>query len=407
MHTNVNKPMTIACLLLMVLVLSACEILETSPEPAGLQSESGATATTITPPSPTPVIETATATTTLIPPTAAAPIYYRHEQTGISFSHPAHWTLEATANSFVLRNGTIWLRIAYRRAGEQVALWTRTGLPAGDFVVLNDPVSFLGQTLARSGLVYEERLKMVFYGGEPASIVAAEAMEFTIMLEDRGTDYLVLDIPGELLAEAEAILASFAMDSNRTDPTTELLTYTNPEVGFTFQYPPSWSVTKVSDEAFAAPSSRSVHLSRGTVTLVIGYRHKDEAPPSIGTSVPAGDLETRGSIHMLGRDIPRQVLVFEGKDKVVFYGQPGVFINAGDLEFAARMDDFVQVDYRTIELSPVVQGEADLILSSLEVFGVARIAFNRPEGRNAFRPKTAFTPFVAAATSTRAGTRVT
>ena len=62
-----------------------------------------------------------------------------------------------------------------------------------------------------------------------------------------------------------------------------------------------------------------------------------------------------------------QVLVFEGKDKVVFYGQPGVFINAGSLEFAARLDDFAQVDYRNIELSQGVQDEADLILSSLEV----------------------------------------
>lgn len=395
MNAKVNRQITIFFLLLMVVGLSACGILEVSSEPAESQNEPMVTDTKVIRPSPTaafeqmpaamPAVPTVTIATVGVP--TAAPVnlgeeavpeaptgspaagHYRNEATGISFSYPVNWTMEEETNVFILRDGSISLRIAYRRAGEQVALWTRTGIPAGDFVVLDGLVSFLGQTLAKSGLVYEDRLKKVFYGGEPVSIVEAEALEFTITLDDRGSDYLVLDIPNDVVAEAEAILASFAVDSNLRDPSGELLTYTNPEWGFALQYPPSWSVTKVNDEASAAPSSRSVWLAKGTVTLVIGFRQIDEAPPDIGTSVPAGDLETRGSVQMLGRDVPRQVLVFEGKDKVVFYGHPGVFINAGRLEFATRLDDFAQVDYRIIELSQGLQDEAELILSSLEVFG--------------------------------------
>jgi hypothetical protein len=277
--------------------------------------------------------------------------------------------MEKGDNAFVFSNDSIRLQIVYRRSGEQVALWTRTGLPAGDFVVMDGQVSFLGQTLTNSGLVYLDRLKMVFYGGVPVTTVQAEAMEFTITLEDRGADYLDLDIPSEILAEAEAILTSFAADNNLTEPSEELLTYTNLKWGFALQYPQSWSVTKVYDEDQAAPSSRSVWLTKGTFVLVIRFRQIDEGPPEIGTSVPAGDLETRGSVQLLGRDVPRQVMVFENKDKVVFYGQPGAFINAGDLEFAARLDDLIQGNYRDMELSQELQDEADLILGSLEVFG--------------------------------------
>jgi hypothetical protein len=61
-------------------------------------------------------------------------------------------------------------------------------------------------------------------------------------------------------------------------------------------------------------------------------------------------------------------LVFEGKDKAVFYGwEPGSSIGAGWKVFAPRLLDFARVDYSAIELSQELQDEADLILGSLEV----------------------------------------
>jgi hypothetical protein len=394
MNDNVNKQMGLAFLLIVVLFLSACGILPIDEEPvptrvepaptvaqntkpAPTQSDPVAATTQDIPSTPTQAIEAtdivvakptntvAAVEATTGPPT---PIDYINEETGISFSYPDYWTMEEEANVIVLRNGSISLRIVYRGVNEQVTLWTRTGIPAGDVVVLDSPVSFLGQALSKNGLVYENKLKAVFFGGGPACIVKSDTMDFNITLEDQGSVYLTLDIPDDVLDEAASILTSFDVTSTEDGPPNELLTYVNPEYGFSLQYPPTWSAVEVNDEAFVGPGSRSVQLSRGTATLVIGYRRAGEDTIAMGSGAPAGDFESRGTVFVGDNHVPRQVLVFEGKDKAVFYEwEPGSLIGAGWKVFAPRLVDFAQVDYRAIELSQEVQDEADLILSSLEV----------------------------------------
>ena len=164
--------------------------------------------------------------------------------------------------------------------------------------------------------------------------------------------------------------ATVAADPTLKDLSGKLQTYTNPEYGFSLQYPSSWSLAEVNDEDFVGPGSRSVQFSQGTTKLVIGYRQLGEETMIMGSGAPAGDIENRGSIHIAGQDVARTVITFEGKDKVVMYGQPGALISAGGLEFAPRMDDFAQVDYGAIELSQSVQDEADLILSRLVIIDV-------------------------------------
>jgi hypothetical protein len=394
MSDNVNNQTSFAFLLIVVLVLSACGLLPIEVEPVPTQVEPAASATQIVQPPPTQIEPAATNTqnipstpaqaieatdiaateptnTVVVVETTAEPpaqIDYSNEGTGISFSYPSHWTMEEAENAYVFRNGPIMLRIVYRSVGEQVSLWTATGIPAGDLVVLDGPVSFLGQALSKNGLVYENKLKMVFYGGRPVCIVKSDMMDFSITLEDRESDYLALNLTDEVLVEAESILASFEVSSTGNGPSSELSTYTNSEYGFSLQYPPTWTAVEVNDEAFMAPGSRSVQLSQGTVTLVIGYRRTGEDTIIMGGGAPAGDFESRGTVFMIDNPVARQVLAFEGKDKAVFYGEPGSLIGAGGLVFAPRLDDFAQVDYRNIELSQGVQNEADLILSSLEVF---------------------------------------
>jgi hypothetical protein len=394
MNTKANGRIMITFLLLMVFGLCACGTLDISSEPTVARNEPVATATAVEQPSSTPVLEEAATTTVTVPtvtvatvaaPTGApvnleeevvpetpvgfpTPVYYRNEETGISFSYPDDWTMEEEANVIVLRYGSISLRIAYRGVGEQVTLWTRTGIPAGDAVVLDSPVSFLGQTLSKNGLVYEDKLKAVFYGGRPVCIVKSDRMDFNITLEDLGSDYLALDIPNDVLHEVESILASFEVVSTEDGPPNELSTYVNSEYGFSLQYPPTWTAVEVNDEAFVGPGSRSVQLSQGAVTLVVGYRRAGEDTIAMGGGAQTGDFESRGTVFVGDNHVPRQVLVFEGKDKAVFYGwEPGSHIGAGWNVFAPRLVDFAQVDYRDVELSQEVQNEADLILSSLEV----------------------------------------
>jgi hypothetical protein len=87
----------------------------------------------------------------------------------------------------------------------------------------------------------------------------------------------------------------------------------------------------------------------------------------MGSGAPAGDLEARGTVHLINQDVTRYVLVYAGKDKVVFYGEPGAPIAAGGLEFALRMDEFAQVAYEEIALPPSIQEEVDRIVSSLAI----------------------------------------
>lgn len=231
------------------LLLSGCGILPLTAEPAAPEVTPPATARQMekatptqlgpaatvaqnAPPTPTEVQSAATATQTeqstatpavqvtdvpIVEATAEAPagppafVGCRNEGEGILFDYPAGWSVEEEANGAVFGKGSVILIVTCRMAGDTAALWTRTGIPAGDVVVLGEPVPFLGLALTRNGLVYEDRLKMVFYGGHPVSVVETETMEFIITLDAawHGGDYPAVDIPDDVLAEAEAILSSF------------------------------------------------------------------------------------------------------------------------------------------------------------------------------------------------------
>ncbi len=141
--------------------------------------------------------------------------------------------------------------------------------------------------------------------------------------------------------------------------------YSNSEYGFVLDYPPTWTAAEVNGNDFVGPGSRSVQFSQGTVTLVIGYRRKGESVAISGSGAPGGEFAVRGTVRIAGQDVDRYVIVYQGKDKVVMYGEPGPLpLSAGGLEFSARLDDF-NPDYDSVELSRSIQGDADLILGSL------------------------------------------
>jgi hypothetical protein len=296
-----------------------------------------------------------------------ATVGYSNSETGISFSYPTSWAMEEEAYTFVFRKGTVTLRLRYKMPGQ--AEWGpgRTGMGGTGVGALVGTAKFLGQSLDRYGVYYDDVLILVVYGGEPGTIVQSGAMEFTIVLEDTETDYKTLTVTDEVQAEAEMILASFAVGSTQGSPVAGLNDYTNSEYGFTLHYPAGWTAEEVNDVDFVGPGSRSVQLSQGTVTLVIGYRRAGEEVALSGSGAPGGEFEVRGTTKLLGRDVERYVIVYEGKDKVVMYGQPGSGPHAlGGLEFSASLNDFTP-DYEGVELSQTVQDEANMILSSLAI----------------------------------------
>lgn len=147
-------------------------------------------------------------------------------------------------------------------------------------------------------------------------------------------------------------------------PDNGMQSYANTDYGFSLCYPNTWSAVEVNDADFAGPGSRSIQLSQGMTTLAIGYRLSGEEAMIMGTGGPAGELEAGSSITVLGQDVTRHMVILDGQVQAVFYGQPGSVLSAGSLEFAPRLDDFSPGD---IDLTPEVQEEADLILSSLAI----------------------------------------
>jgi hypothetical protein len=296
-----------------------------------------------------------------------ATVGYSNSETGISFNYPTGWAMEEEAQAFIFRKGTITLRVRYKMPSQVEWGPGRTGMGGTGVSALEGTAHFLDQSLSKYGVYYEDLLIIVIYGGEPGTIVQSGAMEFTIVLEDSVTDYKTLTITDEIMAEAEMILASFTVGSSQGGPVAGLNDYTNSEYGFTLHYPVGWTAEEVNDVDFVGSGSRSVQLSQGTVTLVIGYRRAGEEVTMSGSGAPGGEFEVRGTTRLLGRDVERWVIVYEGKDKVVMYGQPGSGPHAlGGLEFSATLNDFIP-DYDSVEMSQAIQDEADMILGSLAI----------------------------------------
>ncbi len=149
-------------------------------------------------------------------------------------------------------------------------------------------------------------------------------------------------------------------------PRITLRTFIHPILGFSFQYPPSWSLEQAVGADMRAQGGRhyadSITLRRGELLLSIAYRAEGQAR-ALDTSMPAGTLAGRGAIRFLGRMLPRTALVWEGKDKAIYYyaerdGPAGVGIVFQTAFTSAN------ANYLAASLAPEAQVEVDAILSS-------------------------------------------
>ncbi len=288
------------------------------------------------------ILPTPTATATPAPSVES----YLNPTYGFTFQYPSTWTLSEEPNVAKLSQGSLTLRIGYRWAGELVRIDSgRTGMGAGDFIY-GGKVSFLDQVIPAQVLEYERKDKAVFYGGASVPIEAGDLV-FSICLEDlNGEEYMELDISKELQAEAVAILESFERTAAAgsppiaatptPQPTTiadeSAVTYTNTEYGFSFQYPSDWVIQD--------QGTHFVRLGRESLSLYIGYMALYESVDIWSrTGLPAGDFQTRGTVAFLGQELTREVLVYEGVDRVVFYNGPNSRIDVGDLVFSIYLDD--------------------------------------------------------------------
>jgi len=135
---------------------------------------------------------------------------YTNDVYGFSFSQPDTWTAEDGNHSVTFHRQDYVLFIGYRWENEQLPPF-RTGMPAGDFT---DGGSFklLGQDYPKKMLVFEGKTKVVEYGAN----IPANNLRLYIWLDDSSADYAALDIPIQIIAEANQILASFALTGGGT-----------------------------------------------------------------------------------------------------------------------------------------------------------------------------------------------
>ncbi len=129
------------------------------------------------------------------------------------------------------------------------------------------------------------------------------------------------------------------------------LTYANADYGFTFRYPSNWVL-----------DNRWTHCAQfwqGDLFLDFCFRHPDEQADYLRPGLPAGDIQPGGHISFFGQSLHRQVLVYEGKIKVVLYQE----VLRGGVIFNLSLDDF-SLDYDAVDLSAETQQLVDQIIES-------------------------------------------
>jgi hypothetical protein len=146
------------------------------------------------------------------------------------------------------------------------------------------------------------------------------------------------------------------------------ISYTNADYGFSFLYPSTWTIQ-------GAPNM--LRLTRQSLTLAIGYKWASENVRLGPGNIPAGDFITKNTVKFLEQEVQREVLVYDGKVKAVFYTLPGNFeipMNIGqgeatsqvDLVFAIGLQVF-DTDYQQIDIPEMIQNETDQIVASFKL----------------------------------------
>jgi len=99
--------------------------------------------------------------------------------------------------------------------------------------------------------------------------------------------------------------------------------------------------------------------------LFVGYKWADEEVEPFRTGMPAGEFEDAGAVTVLGVEIPRQIMVYEGKVKNVTYSP----FQVGDLQIFAWVDAQMPEgsDYDQVEIPVELQDEADQIMATLSL----------------------------------------
>jgi hypothetical protein len=164
------------------------------------------------------VVPTVTRAPTVAPVLPDGWAEYVNPTYGFSFHYPTDWTLTEvavdetdprgpSAPGITLQRGDLTLSIYYTYADEQIRI--PAGAPAGDLVYAGK-VRFGGEVIPRQHLVYENKVKAVYYGGGPAAANRVSGLIFGVSLHDTSQQpYEQVEIPERVITTTDRIIESF------------------------------------------------------------------------------------------------------------------------------------------------------------------------------------------------------
>lgn len=129
--------------------------------------------------------------------------------------------------------------------------------------------------------------------------------------------------------------------------------------GFSLVHPSSWTpVTTLPNQV------SFVRAGTGIALRFMAKRVGNEIN-LVRSGVSAGEFVERDPVAFLGQPITSQTLVYQDRDKAVFYEQAGE-IARDDLIFVITLESN-RSDYEAIDIPPDIQVEADAIVSSVKL----------------------------------------
>ncbi len=147
-----------------------------------------------------------------------------------------------------------------------------------------------------------------------------------------------------------------------TTPNANRISYNNADYGFSFRYPEdSWALIERPQD----PNLLSLAYHEQGIALRIRFKRLGEEGDLQLYGGAAGEFIERGTVHFLGEDVGRSVVVYEDIDRAVHYNGTRV-ITRGDLQFTLALVS--NRDYERGAVVPeAVQAEADRILETFAI----------------------------------------
>ncbi len=279
-------------------------------------------------------------------PNADEFLLYEDEQSGIYFHYPAAWQVQAQRGLItVIGNG---LRLTIKQDTMATESTSATPSPDSDPVlVASDYVEFLGDLYST---YHDENARQIYFT-DP----------------DETNPFMIANVHLSIWLEVEvwppkpssrqlvnAVVGSLGFTWLRTGPPSSLVvnwqTYTDPETGLQFDYPPDWQVVH---------DSNAIIVSKDDIQLILGL--------SVPTGLPAGDLRKGDPTHIwLNRTaVPRVHLLYEDQVKAVYYGPPMTQIPISDQLLVISATGTESARYEDLDISPDIRQQMDWIVLTL------------------------------------------